>query len=216
MAKLASLYDVRLALRIPSSDVNEERDAQLRVALEAVEGVFIDRLKNITASGPQMIVWYDVYEDATIHLPSSEITVTKLNVFEYPSSPGIPLSPIELGFGHGYDLTDDGCILLRPTLAFSPFEGATAQRRLRAYSRVEVHYIGNGVINPTITAGIAYLAAGWWQDAPRAMSGLTSEKIGDYSYTLGDLAADDGIPGFWARGMLLLKPFLNTSRIQVV
>jgi hypothetical protein len=215
VASLASVNDVRLALRVPSSNVNEDRDEQLRVALEAVESIFIPRLKGITEEGPQMMTYWDVAEDATLRLPSDDVTVTKVKVYEYPSSYGIPLSPIALGLGHGYDLTDDGKLLMRPTLAVSPFEGAMAQRRLRWYSRVEVHYLGTGFIKANITAGIAFLAAGWWQDGPRALSGLTSERIGDYSYTLG-AASTDGLPSFWDRGMIMLQPDLKQQKVMVI
>jgi len=215
MANLASVADVRRILQIPSDNVNEERDARLRAALDAVESHFRSKLKGISQPGPQMETFFDVYEDATLRMPAVDVTVTKVNVYEYPSSIGIPLSPIELGLGHGYDLTDDGCVILRPTLAFSPFEGATAQRRMRAYSRVEVHYIGTGIIPKDITEGIAYIAAGWYTDGPRALTGLTAEKIGDYSYTIGGGMTPDGIPSFWDRGMLILKEFLNKDRVMV-
>jgi hypothetical protein len=164
-----------------------------------------------------MLTKFDVSEDATIRLPSDDVTVTLLRVYEYPSSYGIPLSPIELGLGHGYDLTDDGCVILRPTLAFSPFEGATSQRRLRQYSRVEIHYIGTGEVPAAVTKGIAYLAAGWHTDELRSMQGLASERMGDYQYTIKPIDGPDGIASFWDRGMLLLNPYLNyENRVAVI
>lgn len=216
MATLASLNDVKRALHIPLDDVNDDRDAELRVALDAVEGIFKERLEKLTQSGPQMLTFFDVPEDHALRLPSNDVTVTLLRVYEYPSSYGIPLSPIELGLGHGYDLTDDGQVILRPTLAFSPFEGATAQRRLRYYSRVEVHYIGTGEVPAAVTKGIAYLAAGWHTDELRSMQGLSMEKIGDYQYQLGGVTTPDGTPSFWDRGMLMLKPYLNTQRVEAI
>jgi hypothetical protein len=214
---LASLIDVKRVLRIPADSVDEERDAQLRVALAAVESLAESwSWKQLTAEGPQAIAYWDIREDATIHLPANDVVVTKVRVFEYPSSFGIPLSPIELGLGVGYDLTDDGKLIMRPSLQVSPFEGATASRVVRAYSRVEVHYIGTGVIPAAVTEGIAFLAAGFWSDGPRALRGLTSERIGDYSYTMGDTADEAGMPSFIARAMWLLKPFLKRSRVQVV
>ena len=66
-----------------------------------------------------------------------------------------------------------------------------------------------------ITEGIAFLAAGHWQDGPRALQGLTSERIGDYSYTLGDVGKDGGTSSFEARALFFLKPFLKRQRVAV-
>lgn len=216
MAELASLNDVKRALHISLDDEDSDRDAELRIALDAIEGIFTERLTRLTQAGPQMITFFDMSEDATIRLPSPDVTVTVVRVYEYPSSYGIPLSPIELGLGFGYDLTDDGCVILRPTLAFSPFEGATAQRRLRQYSRVEIHYIGTGEVPAAVTKGIAYLAAAWYTDELPSMQGLTSEQIGDYKYTRTNNTGPDGTPSFWDRGMIMLKPFVNQQRVAVI
>ena len=210
---LASLDDVKTVLRL--TDVDATRDAQIQSSLDAVDSWAETHLWRISRIGAQMETYYDVYEDATLHLPAADVTVTVVRVFEYPSSSGIPLSPIELGLGSGYDITDDGRLLLRPTLLVSPFEGATAQRHLRVYARVEVHYEGTGVVPRAITEGIAFLAAGHWQDGPRALQGLTSERIGDYSYTLGDVGKDGGTSSFEARALFFLKPFLKRQRVAV-
>lgn len=213
----ASINDVKRILRIDPEIVDIERDKRLRQAIRAVESTMLPRLKKLDLPGDQMETFFDIPEDHTLRLPADDVTVTKVKVYEYPSSYGIPLSPIELGLGHGFDLTDDGAVILRPTLSFSPFEGATAQRRLRAYARVEVHYISTGVIPSAVTEGIAFLAAGWYQDGPRALSGLTDEKIGDYSYHLGGAVDEQtGMPNFIARAMWMLDPYMRKSRVQVI
>lgn len=212
----ASLEDVKRVLRIPADSVNDDRDAQLRGALDAVNSWAEDSL-TVSKDGPGLEVYYDIPEDATLKLPAPDVTVTTVKVFEYPSAFGIPLSPIELGLGHGYDLTSSGLLILRPTLFVSPFEGATAQRRLRTYVRVEVNYIGTGVVPRRITEGIAFLAAGVWQDGPRALSGLTAEKIGDYSYTLG--GANDGSdmePSFIQRAKFFIGRDIKRQRVTVI
>src|SRR5581483_6350629 len=212
---LASVDDVKRIRRIEAStDLTIE--ARLRAAREAVESMMMQRLWNMTGSGAQLEVFWDVPEDATLRMPAPDVTVTAVKAFEYPSSAGVPLSPIELGLGHGYDLTDNGDLILRPTLFVSPFEGASAQRRLRQYARVEVHYMGTGVVPEAVQEGIAFLAAGWYQDGPRALSGLTDEKIGDYSYTINPTPDEDGMPSFYARGMMMLAPFLRRSRVAVI
>jgi hypothetical protein len=212
---LASLADVKSVLNIPDSDTS--RDARLRQCLAAVQSWVEPRLTKLTAAGQQCATYWDVPEDATLHLPANDVTVLKVRVFEYPSSYGVPLSPVELGLGHGYDLTDDGALFLRPTLSVSPFEGATAQRRLRQYVRVEVHYLGTGVVPRAVTEGIAFLTAGYFMDGPRALKGITSERIGDYSYTLGGSVDEKtGLPSFVARAAWLLEDFMRKNRVQVI
>lgn len=211
----ASLEDVKRILRLRDDD--PARDAEIRASLAAVESWADKRLWDTSRSGLQCETYFDISEDATLQLPSEDCTVVKVKVFEYPSSYGIPLSPVELGLGHGYDMTDNGRLMLRPTLFVSPFDGASAQRRLRQYERVEVHYLGTGVVPRAVTEGVAFLAAGHWQDGPRALQGLTSEKIGDYSYTLGG----SGTPGgeedaaFVQRAMWFLKTYLKKQRVAV-
>jgi hypothetical protein len=213
MASLASVDDVKRILRV--SDDDPVRDARLRAALEAVESVLSKRI-TIPASGPQMETYWDIPEDHTLTLPASDVTVTLVKVFEYPSSFGIPLSPIELGLGHGYDITGEGQLILRPTLNVSPFEGAIAQRKLRTYNRVEVYFIGTGVVPAGVTEGIAFAAAGYDTDGPRALVGLTSEKIGDYAYTVKPAGTTEEPASYISTAMWFLTPFFRKARIQTV
>lgn len=215
MAPLATLDDVKRILRVTGTDA--DRDAQLTGALEAVESWAEERVKYVPITDDDDVdvveTYFDIYEDATIQLPTSDCTVTAVKVFEYPSSNGIPLSPVQLGLGHGYDVDGDN-LILRPTLGFSPFEGVSAQRRLRAYSRIEVSYRATGTVPAAVRDGIAFLAAGVWQDGPRALAGLTSEKIGDYSYTVGSGAPGDPA-SYVTQAMFFLHTFLRRSRISV-
>ena len=208
----ASLQDVKRILRL--TDTDTDRDAQIQAALDAIHS-WAEAKIEISKEGANVEVYFDVSEDATLHLPAKDCVVTLLKVYEYPSSAGVPLSPIELGVGTGWTQDDQGQIKLRPTLEYSPFEGAQARRRLRAYERVVVHYEGTGAVPRAVTEGVAMLAAGWWQHSPIALSGLTSERIGDYSYTLeGKTSAE--APVYVRRGMWLLRDFLRKSHVSVV
>lgn len=208
--------DVKRILRITTADT--DRDAQLQKALDVMTAWAVKRMsKNLGKSGSLLEVYFDIAEDATLRLPADDAVVTVVKVFEYPSSAGVPLSPIELGLGHGYDQDDRGNLMLRPMLFVSPFQGASATRRLRTYSRVEVHWIGSGVIPVDVTEGVAFLAAGYWKDAPRALQGLTSERIGDYSYTLGNTGGAGGAPEYVGQGLFFLASYMRTrSRVAVV
>jgi hypothetical protein len=202
-------------LRTPQDSEDVERDANLRVALAVAESWVGPKLKDLGKRGDQVETFFDVSEDATLHLPADDCTVTKVKVFEYPSSGGVPLSPIELGFGHGYDLTDEGDVYLRPSLVVSPFEGASAGRSPRLYSRVEVFYTGTGEIPQNVTEGVAIIAAGLYTDTPRALGGMKREKIGDYEYELQQRTGADE-PEYVSRALWLLKPSMKTSRVSVV
>jgi hypothetical protein len=211
----AALADVKQILGYTDDD--PVRDAKLQHNLDVVESWAAGQRWRLSDTGPQMETYWDISEDATLSLPDDDSTITKVKVYEYPSSYGVPLSPISLGLGHGYDITNDGRIILRPVLQMSPFEGASAQRRLRQYSRVEVHYIGTGIIPQAVTEGIAFLAAGYTIDGPRALKGIKSERIGDYSYTLGDQPGDEvGVPSYVARANWLLVPFMHRQRVMVI
>lgn len=211
--ELASVDDVKRILRL--TDDNVERDAQIRASLEAVESLLSDRLQ-IPSEGPQVDAHYDIPEDATLYLPSPDVVVTKVKVFEYPSISGLPLSPIDLGLGRGYEVTD-GRLILRPVFGVQPFEGAVAQRLLRVYARVEVFYQGSGVVPTAVTEGVAYLAAGYWKSSPQVLAGLKGEKIGDYSYT-NDNSIDPlaGEPVYWSMAMKFLRRYMNRQRVRVI
>jgi hypothetical protein len=213
-ADLASIADVKRILRIESS-TDPVIDARLQAGLDVMEEWVLPKLKYVGKEGAWCEVYFDISEDATLRLPANDITITKVNVFEYPSSFGIPLSPIELGLGHGFDQDDQGNLMLRPSLYFSPFQGAVASRPRRTYSRVEVHYLGSGVVPRTITEGIAFLAAGYYQDGPRILAGLKSEKIGEYSYTLADRLAPDEAD-YVAQGLWFLGPQFKRQRVAVI
>ena len=210
---LASLDDVKRILRFTNDD--DVRDAQLQAALDAVESVMEPKLKGIGRSGSLSADFFDVREDATLHLNDPSAVVTLVEVFEAPSVSGVPLSPISLGVGEGYDVTDEGGVLLRPVLTFQPFEGALASRLVGYYSRVTVHYQGSGQVPAAVTEGVAYLAAGYWKDGPRALSGIKREKIGKYEYELQNASTNDD-PSYVPRAMWFLDDYLAKQRVTVV
>jgi len=208
---LASLADVKRILRLTTVDA--ARDAQLLASLAAIESLYETKLRFLDKEGNWVEAYFDVFEDATLYLPSRDGVVTLVKVFEYPSSIGVPLSSVALGRSHGYELTDTGMVILRPSLFVSPFEGASATRRLRTYSRVEIHYRGTGQIPAAVTEGIALLAAGHWKITPSILEsgGLKSEKIGDYSYTTGDTEQGEQ-PDYVIEARRFLGPYLAQRR----
>jgi hypothetical protein len=209
----ASVADIKRVLQLTDDD--DVRDNQLRASLDAVESWVEPKLRHLGREGAQIEVYFDTPEDATLHLPADDCVVTKVKVFETASAQGIALSPTELGLSLGYDLTDDGRLILRPSLLVTPFEGASGSRYLHTYARVEVHYIGSGVIPRAVTEAVAILAAGHWRFGPNILSGLNSEKIGDYSYTMEKPDAQSGETTYQVAAGTFLKPFLRKMRVSV-
>lgn len=210
---LASLEDVKRVLRI--TDDNAARDAQIQASLDAIEA-WAGNVLRLAKDGDSMDVQFDINEDATLYLPSPDVVVTKVKVYGYPGVSNSIMSPVELGLGDGYDLAEGGRLILRPSLGFTPFEGARAGRILGVYSRVEIFYRGSGIVPRAVTEGIALAAAGYWQEGPTLLQGLKSEKIGDYQYTAetnNDPAT--GLPGYWTRAMLFLQPYMTKARVSV-
>lgn len=210
---LASLDDVKRILRV--STVDEERDAQLRAALDAVEDWIAPQLAGLTAEGQQVEAFFDVYEDATLHMAARDATVLRVKVFYGPASAdGIPQG-YEMRLGSGYDLDNEGRIMLRPNLTFAPFEGALASRPLKMYSRVEVLYYSTGVVPKSITEAVALLTAGYWSEGPQLLQSISHEKIGDYEYWT-NANADGAAPAaYTVRAMQFLNNRRRRNRVSV-
>ena len=214
---LASLEDVKRVMRIASTDVDEERDSQPRAALDAVTDWIEPLLTGLTKEGPQVTVFWDVFEDATLHMPNNDCTVTAVRVYDTPSTfEDVPPSN-ELRLGSGYDLDDQGRIMLRPSLTYAPFEGALASRTLRLYSRVEVHYISTGVVPKHITEGVALLTAGYYSESPAILQSIQHEKIGDYEYwtSAGSSGGSVGEAAYAQRAMKFLNSRVKRHRVAV-
>jgi hypothetical protein len=217
MSALASLDDVnRILGRTTGAD--ETADAKTRAALDAVNSWAESALWKISAEGPNVEVYFDQPEDGTLYLPAPDVTVTKVKIFPYGSGNDsffFLYTNSMSGTGQGYDIDDQGRLILRPMRTFAPFEGARAERFLRTYSRVEVHYIGTGVIPKGVTEGIAFLAAGYIEYGPKVLSGMKSERIGDYSYTLQGQGTDEELP-YMRQARMFLGRYLRKQRVRVI
>lgn len=174
---LATLADVKRVLRIPSTDVSDtERDTQLTEALAMAESWYDSHGgMAFDVSGAQTETYFNVAENGSLPLPVFNVPVTEVKVFPSTGSTGTVLPAT------GYDVLFDS-VRLRPDLSFTPFENATARRTPGEYNKVTVVWTGPNSVPKDVRDGIAYLAAGVWKSGPRLLAGLTSEKIGDYSY----------------------------------
>ncbi len=135
---------------------------------------------------------------------ASDITVTKVKIIPYLTGDEsffyLYLNSSSTS-GAGYDLDDQGRLMLRPMRYFAPFEGARAERLPSTYARVEVHYEGTGIVPRAVTEGIAFLTAGYHTLGPQILANIKSERIGDYSYT--------------GQAIFFLRRFMKTQRVRM-
>lgn len=220
MAALASLDDVNRILGY-TTGADPTRDAKIRAALDAVES-WAEAAIKVPPEGSNVEVYWDVGDDATLYLPAPDITVTKVKII--PNSMGGDDSFFWLyvnslsSTGQGFDLDDQGRLMLRPGRVYNIFDDAYVSSLRRQYDRVEVHYEGTGIVPRAITEGIAFLAAGYHRYGPQALQNIKSEKIGDYSYTLGGAGSgsgDEDLP-YLKQADFFLRRFMRKQRVQVV
>lgn len=213
---LASIDDVNSILGYTTGD-DTARDAKVRRELRAVESWAEGALWKISVEGENVESYFDVKEDATLFLPAHDLTITKVKIVPYAAGDDsfyFVYVNSEAGNLGGYELDDQGRLMLRPSRVVTPFEGARADRIMTTYSRVDVHYIGTGVVPSAVTEGIAYLTAGYHSYGPKALEAVKSERIGDYSYTLGGIGPGESLP-YMEQAMFFLKPFMRTQRVQM-
>lgn len=211
---LAEVEDVRRVLRIPSSDVNEERDTQLSAALEAAESWVRSRLNqdwDADLGGTQIA--YDVRETDDILLDHEGCSVTEVRVTLDDSSAFLASDSLVLSASQ-YDLISGRygarTLRLRPSLVTQPFEGAIATRLPRTYRTVEIDWEPSlNSVPAAVRDATALLAAGFWKSNPRLASGYTSERMGDYSYLVQPPSGGKGgAPSdYWEQAYRMLRPF---------
>jgi len=217
-ATLASISDVRRVLRITSVDANQ--DAQLTAALDTAEDWFRLRARSrYNVSGPSTAKFHEVSEHAVLHLPVKNSTVTAVRV----GAPGF-LRTLD---SNEYIVMDDERIRLRSGF-YWPTDGQLSVEESRASASntvvevVEVDYTPPATVPATVRDGIARLAASLWLSTgggELGVSGITKEKIGDYSYEIGLLNVGGGnVTGsaddMKADAMQLLRPHIG-ARVSV-
>jgi hypothetical protein len=96
--------------------------------------------------------------------------------------------------GVGYQMLERG----RVQLIYSRYEsdvglgGGTVERQPGYYVRVVVAYVASGVIPASVREACACWAAHMYKTSGMATSGLSSERLGDYSYSVN--ASESGVP----------------------
>lgn len=218
-ATLATINDVVRQLQKQLADYSTAQQLQLQAALDAADSHTKKLLRwDPSLNGSGTSKYYDVAETDELLLPSVGAIVSQVRAYYGTNSVGTML-PSTLPNGSGYELTDDGRLIrLRPVLLTSPFAGAEASRLLMRYDRVEVDYTAVASVPADIREAVSILAAGSYASGPRLASGVTGERIGDYSYSTRQLSKpapgehgspQDGPNDYYEAFLLGIRPWIK-------
>ena len=194
---LATVEDVRAVMRLRDSSLAD--DADLARSLSVAASYLSTKLPAYGASGG-VVQEFGVSGDQVIRLPFPSATVTAVQVWDADGAAPRLLVP-----GTDYLVTPNGVRLhghrfVNIDPRYAPAEGP------RGYARVDVTWQGGSDVPEAVREGVALFAASLWGTLPKLSSGMRSERIGDYSYTLGDKDVDTAMP---PKALALLKPFMN-------
>jgi hypothetical protein len=182
-------------------------DAQLQFYIDVVLSYLGPRLLPLDA-GTGTAVFYKVRQGESLPLPVYGATVTSVTVWDVSTSVGRPLTSPDYWEADGGILrtTDpSGAWGYDPRYWVPPFDTTASH-----YHKVVVEWEAPAVAPAAFKEGIALWAASLLQTNPKLTSGMRSERIGDYSYTLADRDVESVVP---ARARVLLKPFLRKRRV---
>lgn len=201
---LASVLDVRAALRL--RDETAANDDDLAHSLAVAASWLQDKVPGYgVANGT--INEFNVSTDAVIRLPVRSATVSQVRAWYADTA-----TPTVLTAGTDYLVIEGGVRLFggRST-GLDPRYGPDDVAR--TFARVDVSWSAADPVPDALREGVALFAAGLWATNPKLTSGMRSETIGSYSYTLSDKDVEDVMP---SRARALLKPYMRRKLPFVV
>jgi hypothetical protein len=175
------------------------------------------------ATGTVIENFYNVRQGTVIRLRDEAPTVTQVLVFPDVGNDDNFFELSGVGGAGGYRLLNRGRLQLVANRFTIPFEGAHGERMLTWWSRVKVTYTASAVVPTPIREAVAMIAASDFSKASSgnivaSAGGITSEKIGDYSYTLSDPSSSSasggsggGIP---PEALRMLRPYSAARRVR--
>jgi hypothetical protein len=204
---LATLTDVRRVLRITSDDVL--RDAALQAALDAAEEWFRARSGwQYDEDGNGTAKFFAVPSGGSVRLPLAPATVLAVRIAAAGTPDALWDEQFrELGTDH-WQLQGGRTLRLRDWRSVGITGGTYSTWDL------EVDYTAPTLLSRTVRDGVARLAAADWMGTGGGgdvVTGVTEEKIGDYSYKIGTTSQADVIDAGQLRtdGLRILRPFLG-------
>lgn len=199
---LATTGDVRRILKrddIPDEDITPF----LETAEEWVERAYG---RDWDATGSILESFYNQRQGAILWLKDDNPTVTEVKGFAAPGSTGSVLTEDE-----GFMVMDRGRILMAKVRQISVANLRPEEKEQLlppfTWSRIEVTYTASGTVPAPVRDAVAIIAAAGFRQSAQEISGLSGERIGDYSYTrmpVSGAASGSVIP---LRAKTLLAPY---------
>ena len=203
---LATIDDVRAVLRLRDPALAD--DADLARVLAVAASWLEPKLRTSYSATGGVIQEFHERADEVVRLPVPGAAVTQVAVwYADTSAPSVLTSGIE------YLVTSSGVRLYGQRYPVGDLRYAPVDVGIRSYPRVEVTWTSAASVPEALREGVALFAASLWATLPKLSSGMRSERIGDYSYTLGDKDVDEALP---PKAAALLKPFMRRKLPFVV
>jgi len=182
-------------------------DSDLTEWLEVAEERVQDYTGRTFASGSQTEYFFNVRQGAILHLKNLNPSSLTVTLYAAAGSDGV-----EVDENSSWQLLNRGKL----QLFFARYEidsglggqGGTIQRRPGYYAKVKVEYTGSGTVPASVREACACIAAHMYRTCVLEVSGLTSERLGDYSYARGPEKDSVSMP---AAAKRLLGPYTKSK-----
>lgn len=188
---LATIQDVKRWLRALDQDIDEE----IRPLLQSSDEWFRRYLHQDYAVGTVTDVFTDKLEGSVLTLTNPDPQGVQIKAFYFANDP----NPAILTEDADFQVLETGNIRLFFTGVTTDMQiggtGAVVRLLPRSIDRLEVTYTTPGTVPYTVREAVAMDAAAAYTRGPGVIAGITSERIGDYSYSsaLGGPTSSDGV-----------------------
>lgn len=207
-ATLATLSDVQRVLQYAT--LTSAQVEQLQEALEVADALLRGKLQSLDSSSGTA-VYHHAVPGAGLPLPVNGAAVTEVRTYLTPDADPVILTA---------DLfqTAETHVLLERRLWDMPWPYGYGSQPIDGtdlvVARVEVDWTYTGGIPKPVRDAVALTTGALWSQGPKFVSGLRSERIGDYSYTIGNPGAGEDalIP---SAALSLIKPYLKRRSVFV-
>lgn len=202
---LATLDDVKRWLKDPTA-----KDEDLQSWLESVTE-WVKRVYNANwdATGTVTETFHRVLQDALLKLKDEAPSAVVVKIYGTPDDLATTLV-----VNTNYTIEARGHIRLLYARYQTPvgFDEAVVEIPPGLLARVEVTYTASNVVPKPVRDAVACIVAANYAQAGRAVSGLQSENLGDYSYSKAD-ESDEALllPRI---ALTYLAPYRRTKRVR--